>query len=158
MVEFSFRITPAHAGKTTSLLPPFSASEDHPRLRGKDLGGFLGLAILQGSPPLTRERLWAGINRCNISRITPAYAGNTLHYHQDFFAHRDHPRLRGKDKLSDNYNFVELGSPLLTRERQNFFINSCHDLRITPAYAGKTLILLYTICQFEDHPRLRGKD
>ena len=91
-----------------------------------------------GSPPLTRERLGTII----------AILG----------WRRDHPRLRGKDPKYQSSLVFMRGSPPLTRERQLAYCNNDVEIRITPAYAGKT-------CQFccytsggWDHPRLRGKD
>ena len=54
------------------------------------------------------------------------------------FVCQDHPRLRGKDMFTLHlYKFTH---------------------RITPAYAGKTVMCQAVCLAIWDHPRLRGKD
>ena len=50
------------------------------------------------------------------------------------------------------------GSPPLTRERLSCQRTVELVMRITPAHAGKTLVLLHAYILFQDHPRSRGKD
>ena len=50
------------------------------------------------------------------------------------------------------------GSPPLTRERHFYKSHIYLQHRITPAYAGKTWLLLIGTLSVWDHPRLRGKD
>ena len=72
------RITPARAGKTCRLYTRWRAGEDHPRSCGKDLVRFCDAAVLQGSPPLVRERLKNEDLKAVPEGITPARAGKTL--------------------------------------------------------------------------------
>ena len=71
------RITPAYAGKTGFGWRSFFHSEDHPRIRGKDLVVYDHNLSYEGSPPHTRERLFDGFVGDVSFRITPAYAGKT---------------------------------------------------------------------------------
>ena len=132
--------------------------QDHPRLRGKDATGTDAKFTYPGSPPLTRERLKSRSPREPLIRITPAYAGKTLLHPLYHHHYQDHPRLRGKDPEPPNRSKITSGSPPLTRERlrTSRMFNAC--IRITPAYAGKTIIERRTVSNHEDHPRLRGKD
>ena len=50
------------------------------------------------------------------------------------------------------------GSPPLTREELNLSLNSSNVIGITPAYAGRTVIILAWLGDLRDHPRLRGKN
>ena len=51
----------------------------------------------------------------------------------------DHPRLCG-EKYRNNHGMQEmLGSPPPMRGKDLHFCSCCADLRITPAYAGKSL-------------------
>ena len=52
---------------------------------------------------------------------------------------RDHPRVCGKDDNMKEQLLGETGSPPRMRERQIALIGVKYALRITPAYAGKTL-------------------
>ena len=111
-------ITPACAGKTMLGIYFSSFSEDHPRLRGKDLNKTLIHSSKSGSPPLARERPDYLACYSVYRGITPACAGKTSTTFQRSDFVRDHPRLRGKDLAMVQH----------------------HGLyrRITPACAGKT--------------------
>ena len=52
----------------------------------------------------------------------------------------------------------QLGSPPLTREKQNKFGEFALEKGITPAYAGKTHQPVILFLCSRDHPRLRGKN
>ena len=71
-------ITPACAGKTAMLelrpLPPW----DHPRVCGKNSGIALAGAVVLGSPPRVREKLYFVVLGYDAIGITPACAGKTL--------------------------------------------------------------------------------
>ena len=70
-------ITPACAGKTSSMPTASTPRTDHPRMRGEDGVGRWKACCQEGSPPHARgrRRLFAAwhVN----SRITPACAGKT---------------------------------------------------------------------------------
>ena len=55
-------------------------TEDHPRIRGKDAGDKISQLVVIGSPPHTRERLMTTQDASDTRRITPAYAGKTIHF------------------------------------------------------------------------------
>ena len=133
------RITPAYAGKTRFILLIHAFSQDHPRIRGKDVVLFSIISLITGSPPHTRERPGYLLSLLNLFGITPAYAGKTHYQCLQLLLHQDHPRIRGKDlNIPENLN-DELGSPPHTRERLLFHRFSSPRHGITPAYAGKTL-------------------
>ncbi len=68
------------------------------------------------------------------------------------------PRIRGKDLIDKDGIDVKEGSPPHTRERLYNITYHTTLLRITPAYAGKTLLTTRSLTLFQDHPRIRGKD
>ena len=75
-------------------------------------------------------------------RITPARAGKTdCFIALDVFI-EDHPRACGKDKKVDVLIWDDLGSPPRVRERLR--LRRAGDLRtrITPARAGKTMLVV----------------
>ena len=51
-----------------------------------------------------------------------------------------------------------VGSPPHTRERLTIVTDYLCEHGITPAYAGKTGGKIMTPAEFQDHPRIRGKD
>ena len=84
ILPFSFRtpaivgITPAYAGNTVHSNQSTPGNQDHPRLRGEYSVDGAVPGDETGSPPLTRGILASSVNEVYESRITPAYAGNTL--------------------------------------------------------------------------------
>ena len=91
------------------------------------------------------------------SRITPAYAGKRIPYFAACFTISDHPRLCG-EKLSrcdDLRSGVGSPPPMRGKERRSF--SRAATGRITPAYAGKSLLHRNNQDQNEDHPRLCGE-
>ena len=72
-----WRITPAHAGKTFSVLSEIAGEEDHPRACGENLNGFFKCHFHIGSPPRMRGKR-SPIFYCDTETgITPAHAGKT---------------------------------------------------------------------------------
>ena len=72
-----YRITPAYAGNTGGHSKRTAPTVDHPRLRGEYINKDRRGNFFKGSPPPTRGIQSSSILSVNISRITPAYAGNT---------------------------------------------------------------------------------
>ena len=71
---------------------------------------------------------------------------------------RDHPRVCGKDgKLADEV-YRQKGSPPRVREGRVLGGFAPSARRITPACAGRTGIELNLCHDFQDHPRVCGKD
>ena len=134
------RITPAYAGTTFLVDGVQSCSEDHPRLRGDHPPPLDSRTSELGSPPLTRgpppETLDVGV----LDWITPAYAGTTNPFIIVTRTSKDHPRLRGDHKKGPCPLFAYCGSPPLTRGPRISIDVNLLIYRITPAYAGTTLI------------------
>ena len=78
LINFSRRITPAYAGKTSHCRTFAPFFKDHPRVCGKDPKNYNRRDYHQGSPPRMRERLDALPAPVQRAGITPAYAGKTL--------------------------------------------------------------------------------
>ena len=109
------RITPAYAGNTLSVPFPRRPLGDHPRLRGEYFGNIEIEFFGKGSPPLTRGIPQVQGKSTSLRGITPAYAGNTLYILGRLSSSRDHPRLRGEYNEKQRLDYMELGSPPLTR-------------------------------------------
>ena len=138
------RITPAYAGNTPKVHLPLLKPWDHPRLRGEYRRKRKGTDYRLGSPPPTRGIHIDIPTVESVSRITPAYAGNTHHCIYIYYIREDHPRLRGEYLQQTLHALVELGSPPPTRGILDSRRVTGHMLRITPAYAGNTCLLLLT--------------
>ena len=90
------RITPAHAGNTTRPCASSPSVEDHPRTRGEHFSSDPQWRANRGSPPHTRGTRAGRGRSCDIQRITPAHAGNTVNLHEVGIQCWDHPRTRGE--------------------------------------------------------------
>ena len=134
-------ITPACAGKTLARRWRVDAQRDHPRMRGEDVEPVSAILKLLGSPPHARGRLTCPRFRWRRIRITPACAGKTTMKPSVLSVTKDHPRMRGEDPLSIRRQTFQPGSPPHARGRRSGGIKLSHSQRITPACAGKTVVL-----------------
>ena len=132
-------ITPAYAGKTMKLKALKPQYKDHPRVCGKDTLLLYSCATFIGSPPRMRERQCMSLSDGICARITPAYAGKTIPRVHQYMLKRDHPRVCGKDCMCVALSLQPAGSPPRMRERLKGDKHNFDTMRITPAYAGKTL-------------------
>ena len=93
----SIRITPAHAGKTVSvILKPFHV-RDHPRACGENKTTIYINHAFMGSPPRMRGKLYYSITVTELFRITPAHAGKTQAAAVQVALSKDHPRACGEN-------------------------------------------------------------
>ena len=150
-------ITPAYAGNTDTISTTFFQCGDHPRLRGEHLANEPPQATNIGSPPPTRGTRLFELSPKGCSRITPAYAGNTLGGFSAYTPDRDHPRLRGEHPKRALTLLCFLGSPPPTRGTPTAGLFCLFRCGITPAYAGNTMMMAMAIYMKRDHPRLRGE-
>ena len=92
-----------------------------------------------------------------FKRITPAYAGKSLHNACQIIFSQDHPRLCGEKQKRRCLCALRLGSPPPMRGKDQKAQVPIQRTRITPAYAGKSSVcrILKTPCG--DHPRLCGE-
>ena len=92
-----------------------------------------------------------------IIRITPAYAGKSLHVVWFFVNVQDHPRLCGEKLVFLSLLILLLGSPPPMRGKAHGSVCHLRHHRITPAYAGKRVDLCTISSRSKDHPRLCGE-
>ena len=144
----SVRITPACAGRTIMNICPFNSSKDHPRVCGKNAWIRAESVRVGGSPPRVREERRQSLKKASGVRITPACAGRTHLPIQRYSKQRDHPRVCGKNNISDYLARFLPGSPPRVREELKKIWYECADDRITPACAGRTTIGVTDRCFF----------
>ena len=153
-----FRITPACAGKTSTVYSSPRLKPDHPRMRGEDKELAHQPSDIGGSPPHARGRRDLVGRAAPGCRITPACAGKTRFRSAGARRSVDHPRMRGEDRNVLAARSAAPGSPPHARGRRYFIVSVVEDKRITPACAGKTQTLDPTAGRTGDHPRMRGED
>ena len=134
------RITPAYAGSTSRKSLENSGFPDHPRICGEHTPSPPPTQFFRGSPPHMRGARACSSRATAASRITPAYAGSTTTGRQSGDSFRDHPRICGEHTWVTFFTFVNIGSPPHMRGALRNNPPDCDRIRITPAYAGSTLV------------------
>ena len=94
-----------------------------------------------------RGKVYIIVHTVAIVGITPAYAGKSSVADKTFTPQRDHPRLCGEKCGFSRIPAAVKGSPPPMRGKGTKCVKINHNLRITPAYAGKSsTILFFTNC------------
>ena len=150
-------ITPAYAGKRAEQAHSMSCSEDHPRVCGEKSGSCFFLSIVLGSPPRMRGKAFLINATASFSGITPAYAGKSRCCRWKRTGSRDHPRVCGEKGLHHVRKPVSGGSPPRMRGKVLDNLGGNRGVRITPAYAGKSLRRVAPGRLDRDHPRVCGE-
>ena len=132
------RITPACAGNSFFGQDRLPASEDHPRVCGEQRKSLLCAAAKGGSPPRVRGTALVIPPRWMGYRITPACAGNRLHFVFPHSRLKDHPRVCGEQSEISATAFALTGSPPRVRGTVGEARIQNAGERITPACAGNS--------------------
>ena len=90
-------------------------------------------------------------------RITPAYAGKRQLSTPHTPCTEDHPRLCGEKHVLPRQEPYPKGSPPPMRGKAQCIATLTRENRITPAYAGKSIIGAASGSGSRDHPRLCGE-
>ena len=152
------RITPAHAGKTSSSFDSCSLKTDHPRACGENVDSVFLLKQPLGSPPRMRGKPVSVRHLTKQSRITPAHAGKTVILCLNFSVNSDHPRACGENISASHPEPRADGSPPRMRGKPGQRNPRQDGGRITPAHAGKTREPRRTATSAADHPRACGEN
>ena len=157
MQNVKIRITPAYAGKRVRTAARTAACWDHPRLCGEKLYSQLKLLGWNGSPPPMRGKVRSGVCTWKHGGITPAYAGKSRKLKYFSVGIWDHPRLCGEKTPFCSKSPCIAGSPPPMRGKAHKSSGTAFLIRITPAYAGKSILYNKIRSAFMDHPRLCGE-
>ena len=140
--QFSLeRITPAYAGKSCVCRVQHCNDEDHPRLCGEKSFSLILSICGSGSPPPMRGKVLGSPEQPFFRGITPAYAGKSFLSTFRAFCNQDHPRLCGEKISHALLIMLDRGSPPPMRGKVKQGGYTLYRRRITPAYAGKSLLL-----------------
>ena len=152
-----YRITPAYAGKSGMPAASGTVAKDHPRVCGeKPVFANLGEQAV-GSPPRMRGKVQDETQQGLWTGITPAYAGKSDLRRADLLWSWDHPRVCGEKRSIFINTKYGIGSPPRMRGKARSFHPLLTILRITPAYAGKSIGLAVVRVEHRDHPRVCGE-
>ena len=140
--EKEIRNTPAYAGKTFYRGTKYSRLWKHPRVCGEDCRSGRRLNTSMETPPRMRGRRSSYIQRYTAGGNTPAYAGKTKRRCLLQMRIRKHPRVCGEDASYPGWANSGLETPPRMRGRLNLHQIPGHIAGNTPAYAGKTFLIL----------------
>ena len=105
-----------------------------------------------------RGRLGLPPERKHLNRNTPAYAGKTQKIFNLSQIKKKHPRVCGEDSAIPNPTYRERETPPRMRGRRGGRESLPECSRNTPAYAGKTLMVMEMENKLKKHPRVCGED
>ena len=91
------------------------------------------------------------------SGITPAWAGKSLFCFTAAVPIQDHPRMGGEKSNSRRMSSCRVGSPPRRRGKVAEQSDFLRNLRITPAWAGKSCPAARMLPRTRDHPRIGGE-
>ena len=154
----TWRLIPAHAGKTLAHDTVNVLPQAHPRSRGENQEAACDVVGAVGSSPLTRGKLQGAKDSWLGNRLIPAHAGKTMQRYPDHSGSAAHPRSRGENTADDALTQQPAGSSPLTRGKPlGSFIRDDAD-RLIPAHAGKTGAGSPPTSDRRAHPRSRGEN
>ena len=154
----TWRLIPAHAGKTAGECPHEACQRAHPRSRGENIPPSKLMSWRTGSSPLTRGKPCSPPPLSRSTRLIPAHAGKTDSQDPSTRAAWAHPRSRGENEVIKVHRSSFHGSSPLTRGKPGAFFNSEALRRLIPAHAGKTLSACCLTPMTRAHPRSRGEN
>ena len=111
----------------------------------------------RGSPPRGRGKAsFTGNSRPGVG-ITPAWAGKSHAVHSPSLGAGDHPRVGGEKWMTPKGEISYIGSPPRGRGKVRILPLTRFGFRITPAWAGKRMVLSASSSLDTDHPRVGGE-
>ena len=93
----------------------------------------------------------------SIDRITPACAGKRYTLTAQSSMVWDHPRVCGEKTNHEIKGEWDLGSPPRVRGKVGTIHRRKSNIRITPACAGKRILVAISCHRCRDHPRVCGE-
>ena len=111
----------------------------------------------QGSPPRGRGKAKRQAGLLFPAGITPAQAGKSIPAGAPLYAPWDHPRVGGEKAVALFRTSKASGSPPRERGKGKARNAVTHQLRITPAWAGKSYRFPVGLPPTWDHPRVGGE-
>ena len=150
------RIIPAHAGQTNSVPAKRSSHADHPRACGANVMVPSACMLMVGSSPRMRGKPRLERDDSRTRRIIPAHAGQTWVWIRFFQTTTDHPRACGANEQDADSDPDRIGSSPRMRGKRRRQDAHASLLRIIPAHAGQTSLLMMLMLPPPDHPRACG--
>ena len=137
-----FRLIPAWAGKTTIEALKKKHNRAHPRVGGENMTQAAPGDLVCGSSPRGRGKLKECADQAAALRLIPAWAGKTVDVAVSFSGSPAHPRVGGENAELGFQKVGGSGSSPRGRGKRSFDGPGVDEMRLIPAWAGKTKIAL----------------
>ena len=124
---------------------------------GEKHGAPASLMWSAGSPPRGRGKAGPQQLQGRFFGITPAWAGKRFWNRPWVWATSDHPRVGGEKNAGFTKTDIAAGSPPRGRGKDSGTVHGCGQLRITPAWAGKSREIPLHLRAAKDHPCVGGE-
>ena len=157
LITQALRLIPARAGNIFSSTSCAHLPAAHPRSRGEHSWRSRCAAAVGGSSPLARGTRLSSTPKTIFPRLIPARAGNTVCNQLVGCRSAAHPRSRGEHVARRWSITCTPGSSPLARGTQTIKNAFQNGIRLIPARAGNTLILITSPVMISAHPRSRGE-
>ena len=154
--SFRVRIIPARAGQTDAYRIDDYEHPDHPRACGANGQHHTTPGSATGSSPRVRGKLDPAHVYALYRRIIPARAGQTGWFMLAGTVCPDHPRACGANRSASLCDAFQSGSSPRVRGKHVSCFTMRDCLRIIPARAGQTYVVMNTTGVDPDHPRACG--
>ena len=151
-------LIPAWAGKTAPDSRSATWSAAHPRVGGENVEPQRGSRVCDGSSPRGRGKLGGVRDARDLGRLIPAWAGKTPRTASDHSACRAHPRVGGENAAAWTDEVSAAGSSPRGRGKLDLLRDIPEDVRLIPAWAGKTWRELVGDEGPGAHPRVGGEN
>ena len=155
--DLRYGITPAWAGKRRNRGCCAAGKGDHPRVGGEKRCSGNTRIRPRGSPPRGRGKVSCLFPPWPLNGITPAQAGKSVAPRQKRSALWDHPRVGGEKTQPWLLRCRQRGSPPRGRGKEMLWEYKDQTTGITPAWAGKSQLLVPALAAEWDHPRVGGE-
>ena len=129
----------------------------NPRRCGEKAELTAAVISAMGSPPRRRGKGYREFGIDISDRITPAQAGKSVAPRQKRSALWDHPRVGGEKQIGGDNGLDKQGSPPRGRGKGCLESFLATTVRITPAWAGKSMPGDGASGVKPDHPRVGGE-
>ena len=151
-------LIPARAGKTASRWAEVSLRAAHPHAGGENPSPFPWVASPGGSSPRGRGKQWSCEPHSFAVRLIPAWAGKTHRSRFGLGCGWAHPRMGGENVPGEVTDLAAAGSSPHGRGKLGGLGVDVAQLRLIPAWAGKTLSGIFSPSSGWAHPRMGGEN
>ena len=131
-------LIPAWAGKTRRAFRAPACSAAHPRVGGENHLPRRSPVRAAGSSPRGRGKQLTGLQRRDLDRLIPAWAGKTRRRGRRPRPRPAHPRVGGENMCTARDRRRPSGSSPRGRGKRRRSPPSARRQRLIPAWAGKT--------------------